>query len=232
MLLGCIKGIGKTAPARILCQDLMFFRGGKAILRFYGLQNLDRGNVLLELGFFTAHADLIVGDAVVVLFVGRYFGMRIINGNRLLRLCSFREKCGGVICFALRLCFFGFCRNRFLYLYLLRNFGRHFLAVNGELIPYLDQPLDILVCRVLRNPAHGNPCVAVKGTAGHSEFQYLCNRFGIPLKELIEIPDTYKSDAFGKLLFELSIGAPDGGIVFLGLLFRKCCGFLLGRCNL
>ena len=64
--LAWVKGIGQAAPAHILGQRLLFFRGGGSILRFQQFQNINGGHVVAELGFRAAFAQVIVRDVEIL----------------------------------------------------------------------------------------------------------------------------------------------------------------------
>ena len=70
-----IKGIGKTAPSRILCKYLLLLGCCQAIFCFKLIQKLDGINVLSELGFCSTRSDLVVGNTIIVLLAIGYLGV-------------------------------------------------------------------------------------------------------------------------------------------------------------
>ena len=67
----------------------MFFGSGKAVFKFKLVQEVDSRHIPFELFLCTTHTEVIVGNAVVVLFAIGDFGVRVIYGKRWLRLWSF-----------------------------------------------------------------------------------------------------------------------------------------------
>ena len=91
IILCFIKGIGKTAPTRILCKYLLLLGRCQTVIELKLVQEVDRRDVLSELLFCSTHSDLVIGDAVVVLFAVGYLGMRVIHGQGLSRLFFFNK---------------------------------------------------------------------------------------------------------------------------------------------
>ena len=91
IILCFIKGIGKTAPTRILCKYLLLLGCCQTVIELKLVQEVDRRDVLSELLFCSTHSDLVIGNAVVVLLAVGYLGMRVIHGQGFSRLCFFHK---------------------------------------------------------------------------------------------------------------------------------------------
>ena len=81
-----IKSIGKTAPTRILCKYLLLLGRCQTVIELKLVQEVDSRDILSELLFCSTHSDLVIGNAVVVLFAIGDLGVRVIHGKGLSRL--------------------------------------------------------------------------------------------------------------------------------------------------
>ena len=96
-----IKKVGKTAPAHILCQQCLFLRCGRAVLRLHGFQGTDRVQIALKTLQRRALSDMVIGDAVVAAVWIQRVGKRILpflfrRSERRRRLV--RLRCYGFLC--------------------------------------------------------------------------------------------------------------------------------------
>src|SRR5699024_3101019 len=74
-----VESVRQAAPADVLGQDFLFFRGSAAPLRLDGLQGTDGLNVAGKLLLWPAFAQMLVGDAEVSGRWGRNFRLRQLN---------------------------------------------------------------------------------------------------------------------------------------------------------
>ena len=93
-----IKKVGKTAPAHILCQQCLFLRCGRAVLRLHGFQGPDGVQIALKTLQRRALSDTVIGDAVVPAIRVQRIGKRVLlflfrRGERRRRLV--RLRCRG-----------------------------------------------------------------------------------------------------------------------------------------
>src|SRR5699024_10154559 len=74
-----VKGIRQPAPANVLGQDFLFFRGSVPVLIFQGLQSADGLDVAGKLLLGPALAQMLVSDSKVLGRWGRNFRLRLVN---------------------------------------------------------------------------------------------------------------------------------------------------------
>ena len=92
-----VKCLGDAAPADKAGQHFLFFRRGKPTLGLQCFQQMDSVHVGAELGFRAAHAQIIVGDVKIALFLNhsrlsgcrRFFRCLVGLGKRLQRQAVF-----------------------------------------------------------------------------------------------------------------------------------------------
>ena len=80
-----IKGIRKPTPTGVLRKDLLFFRGCDTFFILQRMQKTDGGNVAAVFLFRSAHAEIVVCNTEVVLFIKRDFRVKC-------RDCLFRLR--------------------------------------------------------------------------------------------------------------------------------------------
>ena len=80
-----IKGIRKPTPTCVLRKDLLFFRGCNTVFVLQRMQETDGGNVTAVFLFRAAHAEIVIRNTEVVLFIKRDFRVKC-------RDCLFRLR--------------------------------------------------------------------------------------------------------------------------------------------
>ena len=91
IILAFVKGIGQAAPTRVLCEDFLLLGCCQAIFKFKLVQEVDSSHIALKLFLRATHAEIIVGNTVVVLLAIGNFGVRVIHGKLSLRLFGFNH---------------------------------------------------------------------------------------------------------------------------------------------
>ena len=162
----------------------MFFGRCQAVLKFKLVQEVDSSHIPSELFLCATHTEVIIGNAVVVLFAVGDFGVGVIYGKCWLRLGSFNhfgDYCG----------FFfnniGFNRVRYNRLFLSCG-GYVSVLKNGYGEVGVNKLIEILIYNVIRNTAHWNTVVvAADWSARQSKVKHVCNLYGIVTEELVKV---------------------------------------------
>ena len=176
-----IKGIRKPTPTGVLRKDLLFFRCCDTVFILQRMQETDCGNVAAVFLFRAAHAEIVVRNTEVVLFLKR----------------DFRVKCRNCL-FRLRLFLLQGRHSRFFAVNLDRYISavlRSCLPIGMELLEIPEhngisgffQLLFIAVNGVFRDTAHRVSCAVCHRAGGHcqvTDFRSSCSTL---IEELIKV---------------------------------------------
>ena len=97
------------------------------------------------------------------------------------------------------------------------------LLADGDFVPGRDEPSDVAVSRVVRNPGHRNADALAHLSAGEHDVQDPRRGFGIVLERLVEISEAEEEDGVRKSLLDLEILAANRWRRFeRGAALRQC----------